>query len=267
MNDFNFDLNPSQILSEIADLESVHTHIFNNESDGINQEVNFVEVPKETVLKQTFEYNIDTFEKEPNKVAESDNDSGSNEMTSFSSKPTQQIDQVYSQQLFDIFDQKRNKCNSLASRKDVINKTILRGFKKFFVILLDIKSIKPSRLLKRSKSSLKLELIRRAKELGLLKLIPKNNSSQDEFEELLGWIGFPKITTKVHNLFSDNNKAISILNDILLNYSHRKLNQVLECKQIMSLFRHFAIFGKEKFMKGIIHNTSNDLSPLSINSE
>ena len=142
----------------------------------------------------------------------------------------------------------------------------MRGFKKFFVVLLDLKSIKLSSLLKLSKSNIKLELISRAQEHGLLNLIPKN-SSQEEFEDLLCWIGFPKITAKIHKLFNDNNNAISILEDILLNYSHRKLNKVYENKQIMSLFKYFADFGKEKFIKGIIHNAEDDLSPISNHSE
>ena len=87
-------------------------------------------------------------------------------------------------QLSCIFKPKKNKCNVLANRRDVINKSILRGFKKFFVNLLSQSKTGLSDFSKKSKNIFKSSLYERALELGLLNLKPKHESSL-EFEDFI----------------------------------------------------------------------------------
>ena len=87
-------------------------------------------------------------------------------------------------QLSCIFKSRKSKCNVLANRRDVINKSILRGFKRFFVNMLPQNKTGLSGFSKKSKNISKLCLYEKAKELGLLNLKPKHESSL-EFEDFI----------------------------------------------------------------------------------
>ena len=265
-NDFNFEVNPSQILSEIENLESLHTYIFNNEPEELWKDIEFLEITKESILKETLQADLKNSDENDIMHQSAKSSEDSHEQTLASSESTKPSNVEYSQQLNDIFSSKRNKWNSLASRRDVINKTILRGFKKFFVSLLNNKPKKSSSSVKGLKYNAKANLICHARTLGLLNLMPKETKI-NIFEELICWLSFPKITSKVQNLFNTENHAINILNDILSNYSHRKLISVFENKEIMSLFGYFIINGKEKFMDGVVSNNSIHQSSAQIDHE
>ena len=150
---------------------------------------------------------------------------------------------AFNDQLNSIFKASKDKNKELANRKDVINKAILRGFKKFFVNLLT-----------QSKTSLpeisNQNFIEQISKLGLLDLKP-NESSQEEFSEFICWMGYPKITKKVRSLFSLNNPAIILMEDVLSSYSHHKLNQFMNNKSIKVLLSYFILHGKEQFMDNI----------------
>ena len=135
----------------------------------------------------------------------------------------------------------------LAHRRDVINKAILRGFKKFFTNLLNSKA---ARFLNSSKASLletKIHLEEALEEKGLLTLKLKN-TSLIEFKEFICWLGFAKITKKVKTLFSSGNSSIILMEDILSNYSHHKMNKVLKNESIRVLLSYFISHGEEQFM-------------------
>ena len=159
-------------------------------------------------------------------------------------------------QLSCIFKPRKNKCNVLANRRDVINKSILRGFKRFFVNLLSQNKTGLPDFSKKSKNISKLCLYERAKELGLLNLKPKNESSL-EFEDFIWWLGFVKITKKVRMMFSSDNPAINIMEDLILNYSHHKLQLTLKNESIKVLLAYFIQFGKRQFMSNTKFNTEN----------
>ena len=87
-------------------------------------------------------------------------------------------------QLSCIFKSRKSKCNVLANRRDVINKSILRGFKKFFVNLLSQSKKGFSDFSNKSKNISKSSLYERAIELGLQNLKPKHESCL-EFEDFI----------------------------------------------------------------------------------
>ena len=94
--------------------------------------------------------------------------------------------------------------------------------------------------------------------IGLIDLKPKE-SSLIEFKELICWLGFAKITKKVRRMFSDENSAINLLEDVLSNYSHRKLDIVLYNESIRALLIYFIDNGKQNFMNslGLYDNPSS----------
>ena len=134
-----------------------------------------------------------------------------------------------------IFKEKNSKFNTLANRRDVINKAILRGFKKFFVDLF--KSCNPQKKVssKNLKPLSRTNVLTAAKDFGILNLKP-TQVLDDEFEDLIYWISFPKITRKVMSLTKETNSSIVILYEVLSNYTHHKLELVFENKNIMALF-------------------------------
>ena len=153
-------------------------------------------------------------------------------------------------QLITIFNSKKSKWTSLAGRRDVINKTILRGFKKFFVNLFESNSSHKNESSKQIKSLWRSTVLSKAKCLGLITL-KSDLTLNDDFENLIYWMSTPKITKKVMNLSISKNSSIILLHDIILNYSHHKLNRVFNDKNIMNLFSYFIKFGKNNFMQGI----------------
>ena len=178
-----------------------------------------------------------------------------NQIVSYTnSKSLENIDS----KLDEILSTKKNKNNDLANRRDVINKAILRGFKKYFVNLLN--NIKPKSLdsSKRIKYLNKSSLMEQAKAIRLIEMSP-NQESKLEFEELVCWMGFPKNTKKVRCMFSFENSAISLMEDVISYYSHQKLSLALKNESIKVLFSYFIRYGKEQMMNKIksIYNGSN----------
>ena len=148
-----------------------------------------------------------------------------------------------------IFKTKKNKSNLLTNRRDVINKTILRGFKKYFVNLLDPNKNNTWMLNKYQHIS-KEKLTEEAVRIGLMDLKP-NEANKEEFKELICWLAYPKITKKVMAQFGSQNSAINIISDALSKYSHQKLYQILEIKSVKVLIYYFICHGKEQFMNSI----------------
>ena len=146
-----------------------------------------------------------------------------------------------------IFKEKNSKFNTLANRRDVINKAILRGFKKFFVDLF--KSCNPQKKVssKNLKPLSRTNVLTAAKDFGILNLKP-TQVLDDEFEDLIYWISFPKITRKVMSLTKETNSSIVILYEVLSNYTHHKLELVFENKNIMALFCYFNRNVKDRFI-------------------
>ena len=157
-------------------------------------------------------------------------------------------------ELDSIFQPRRNKWNVLANRRDVMNKVILRGFKRFFVKLLNPKDDKDLSPSTKFKQNGRLRIITRAYEIGLQNLIP-NNSSVNSFEELISFMGYAKITKQVRKMFSSDNLAINLLEDILMSYSHHKLKQILNNNDIKALFEYFIVYGKERFVANLKSNS------------
>ena len=146
-----------------------------------------------------------------------------------------------------------SKWNVLWNRRDVINKVILRAFKKFFVTLLS------SARLKAYSSASKTVLIEEAEKLGLLRLRP-DNASETEFNNFVCWLGFAKVTKSVKSLFGCENSAINTMENILMNYSHHKLNEILKNEQVRVLMRYFISHGKQRFLNnlGLLQITSRE---------
>ena len=160
-----------------------------------------------------------------------------------------------------IFRPRRNRWNILANRRDVINKSILRGFKRFFVKLLNIKDNDNLSTPSKFKQNCQKEIINRARKLGILELAP-DDSSYDSFEELIIFLGYAKITKQVRKMFNADNSAIHLIEDVLTNYSHQKLNKMFKNKEIKVLFKYFIEHDKERFIEGTKLN-----SEININSD
>ena len=254
--DFNFDLSPAQILAEIDDLESFHTYMFHKETESLEKEVNLV-VSSSYNFEETNDYEIDELQYKSFSKQAWESNSLSNDALLNRSIRMNNSEGDISHQIDDILSSKRMKPNSLADRRDVVNKTILRGFKRFFSSILNKTSKRNSKQTIKPIHHIKSEVIDKAKVLDLLKLKPAE-SSQDEFEELIYWMSFWKFTTKIKWSFKTQFASIKILDDILTNYSHHKLRNLYLNKEIMSLFEYFIKFGKENFMEEIKRNKESN---------
>ena len=149
-----------------------------------------------------------------------------------------------------IFNSKKKKWSSLSNRRDVINKAILRGFKKFFVELFDTPKLKMKYSTKASIKASKSYVLKRAKYFGVYDFNWTQEYAND-YESFIYWLSFPKITQKVMRLSTSKLSAINLFHDLLMNYSHQKLDIIFENKVIMSIFRYFITFGKDRFIQEI----------------
>ena len=52
-------------------------------------------------------------------------------------------------------------------------------------------------------------------------------------------------------MFGRDNLTINVMEDILMNYSHHKLNEMLKNEQVRVLMRYFISNGKEKFLHNL----------------
>ena len=138
------------------------------------------------------------------------------------------------------FRHENNKSNVLATRRDVINKAILRACKKFFVVLLNSSRHNSDETSSKSKFMAKTTLIETAEQLGLLNLKP-TSTSETEFGNFVCWLGFAKVTKAVKSMFGRDNLTINVMEDILMNYSHHKLNEMLKNEQVRVLMKYFIV--------------------------
>ena len=102
-----------------------------------------------------------------------------------------------------IFKTKKAKTSLLENKRDVINKTILRGFRKYYVNLIDPNKNNTWMLNKYqiiSKKMLAGEIVR----IGLIYLI-SNEANKEEFKELILWQAYPKIAKRVMASFCYQN--------------------------------------------------------------
>ena len=150
-----------------------------------------------------------------------------------------------------------NRSNVLANRRDVINKAILRAFKKFFVALLCSNKPKVYNSSAKSKFYAKTVLIESARQLGILGLRP-DNASETEFGDFVCWLGFAKVTKAVRSLFGCDNLTINPMEDILMNYSHHKLSEILKNEQVRVLMKYFIKNGKQKLINNVLLNHNNN---------
>ncbi|CAI2361285.1 unnamed protein product [Moneuplotes crassus] len=133
----------------------------------------------------------------------------------------------------------------LSERKDVINKRIIRGFKKFIVRLFDSKRIRPCRLTT-ERFKFKKEMIQEARRL---EIISSDNTPNGEFSEFVCWMAMSKNTLKAKALFDYSNESIILMNEILAKYSHRKLQRLYCDTNIGQLYCYFFENGLYKFIK------------------
>ena len=186
----------------------------------------------------------------------------------FETKPNSHFNQPNSsnnvtEDLDIIFQPKRNRWNILANRRDVLNKVILRGFKRFFVKLFNPKDGKDTSSSAKFKQNSKEEIAKHASKLGLLNMNP-DGSSRKSFEEFVIFLGYAKITKQVRRMFSPDNLAINLMEDILANYSHQKIKIFLKNKEIKALFEYFIDHGKEDFIASLKSSSETNRS-LSFN--
>ncbi|CAI2369150.1 unnamed protein product [Moneuplotes crassus] len=154
----------------------------------------------------------------------------------------------YSKMVDSIFDQsdKAIGITELSMRRDVINKRILRGFKKFISDLFQEQRIRPCRL-KGKDSKFKEAIIKKGKSLNLIQ--PDEGSSNKHFGEFVCWMAMSKNTSKAKSLFDNSNQSISEFEDVLVKYSHKKLERIYENKDIAQTYKYFIENGIECFLQ------------------
>eukprot|EP00343_Euplotes_focardii_P003023 CAMPEP_0205805592 /NCGR_PEP_ID=MMETSP0205-20121125/8867_1 /ASSEMBLY_ACC=CAM_ASM_000278 /TAXON_ID=36767 /ORGANISM="Euplotes focardii, Strain TN1" /LENGTH=298 /DNA_ID=CAMNT_0053077067 /DNA_START=6 /DNA_END=902 /DNA_ORIENTATION=- len=126
-------------------------------------------------------------------------------------------------------------CKSLTYRKDVVNKKILRAFKKRICSQFLLKEKRPCRALNSIKV-LKDNLLKEATRIGL---ISSKDKKDKELSELVCWMSMTKITKITKSIFDYQNQSISTLDDILSKYSHVKLRSLSKNKKIAKIFAYF----------------------------
>lgn len=135
-------------------------------------------------------------------------------------------------------------------RRDVINKCILRAFRKYYRKTLQKQLCKM--LMKPSSSEdIKITLSSKNWLNDLTALILPSNSecTSDELYEILAWICNPNSSTAQKTKISDISSNVEMLDSIFRSYSHKKLQIVFQSKAIMYMFLHFMKHGKEAMMR------------------
>mmetsp|Transcript_25945 Transcript_25945/g.22983 ORF Transcript_25945/g.22983 Transcript_25945/m.22983 type:complete len:243 (+) Transcript_25945:202-930(+) len=143
--------------------------------------------------------------------------------------------QNYSVLVDSLLNLSRKTCISLPCRKDVVNKKILRAFKKRICNQFLLKEKRPCRALNSIKV-LKDNLLKEATRIGL---ISSEETNDEELSELVCWMSMTKITKVTKSIFDYENKSISILDDILSKYSHVKLRTLSKNTKIAKIFAYF----------------------------
>lgn len=122
------------------------------------------------------------------------------------------------------------------TRLDVVNKWILRAFRKY------LKRLVATHLVSKEHGG--------DSESPLAKIVddidnfcPHNNHS--EMYEILGWVYNPKKASGIHKA----NPTIKLLDKIYSSYSHKKLNLVFGNKSLKSLFWYFCKNGRDFLFK------------------
>lgn len=147
---------------------------------------------------------------------------------------------------------KKRSRKELSIRRDVINKRILRGLKKYIAKQFDSVRIRPWRM-KGESNHFKFALVENAARIGLLNQNIETESSTniEEFKEFICWMAMSKNTEKTKSLFDYNNKSINLLGDVLAKYSHGKLESLYKDINISKVFEYFVINGMKEFLRSI----------------
>ena len=127
--------------------------------------------------------------------------------------------------------------SELSYRKDVVNKFMLRTFRKAISKMFRVKIKRPSRTT-RPIEEIKVQLMEEAENMGIINIYDPEESTE-EFREFVCWMAISKMTHRSRPLFNLFNQAIELLSDILGNYSHAKLRLVYKNKHIAKVYRYF----------------------------
>ena len=142
-------------------------------------------------------------------------------------------------------------CGKLCyKRRDVMNKCILRAFRKFYRKTLQKQLCKM--LMKPSGTEdIKINSSSKNwfKDLTTLILPSNSECTRDELYEIFAWICNPNGFTAQKSKISAKSSNVEILDSIFRSYSHKKLQLVFQSKAIMYMFLHFMKYGKEAMMR------------------
>ena len=163
--------------------------------------------------------------------------------------------------VFNITRTKRTRVSKI--RRDIIIKSILRTFQKYFKTIIKLKEYK-----KRSEvfninlvlEKISIECIK----LGILRNTEASSIEFDNFDvytllELICWIITPKQFWRKGNLFQETtNKSIDILSQLSKRYSHSKLLKFFKNNEIKHLFKYFFVNQSEELIQKIDHSKRKD---------
>jgi len=127
----------------------------------------------------------------------------------------------------------------------VVNKVILRTFKRYFVGIFSKIHAEINKRRNRHRQLVEAT-IQKAKQMGL---INADDQEDEEYVDLVCWMGIAKNTKKVRKLFNSSNQSINLMEHVLTKYTHLCLENLFENNNIKRIFIHFLNNGREQAIK------------------
>jgi len=136
----------------------------------------------------------------------------------------------------------------LTRRRDVVSKGILRAFRKFITSILKVNK-KTLRSIKVSDDTMKTLIIERAESVGLIDTSEQELCSP-AYVNLVYWLYISKSTNKPKWFSSVMNPSIKVMQDVLNNYTHQKLEKVFDDLEVRKVFSYFLEHGRQQVIDG-----------------
>ena len=132
----------------------------------------------------------------------------------------------------------------LTRRRDVVSKGVLRDFRKFIVSILKINK-NTLQFKEISDAEMKTLIIQRAESVGLIDASYQELCSP-AYVNLVYWLYISKSTNKPKGFSSVMNPSIKLMQDVLNNYTHQKLEKLFDDSEVRKVFSYFLEHGSQQ---------------------
>lgn len=176
---------------------------------------------------------------------------------------------VAKNKVFEVIKVKKNK-NSIALRRDVVNKCIIRYFNKYVKKLFNscIKAIKINSDTQIERK-VKDEVLHKCLKLGMIKpeFFEKNSEVVESLINFISWIVTHQLKVFItlenrrnrnkseitlnRNSISSKDEPIVLIQEIVKNYSHFKVQEFFKNPTIKIIFRHFLLHERIRFLESV----------------